>query len=70
MYLYLSMGVMRKKSVILRAMERAPGVEIVLLSNSLMASRSIVGVPQYPGLFSLLPPSVRRVRLGSDVSGT
>ena len=50
-------------------MKRAPGLYIVLLINSLTVRRSDVGVPQSPEYFTLLPPDMRRVRLGSDLSG-
>ena len=69
MYSYRSMGITRKKYFILRVVKRVPVVDIVMLINSLTVKRSIVGVPQSPEQFTLLPPTVRRVRLGSYFSG-
>ena len=46
-----------------------PLVEMVLLSRSFTVSMSAVGVTQSPGKLIRLPPTVSRMRYGSDFSG-
>ena len=50
-------------------MSFAPLFGMVLLSRSFTVIMLDVGVPQSPGKFIRLPPTVSRMRYGSDFSG-
>ena len=51
------------------AMNRAPGVEITLLSRSFIVRRLAVGVPQSMSTSRFCAPKVSRVRLNSSFWG-
>jgi hypothetical protein len=64
MYLYLDVGVMRKKLARSMPYNLALGIKVVELMRSLEVTRSAVGVLLLPAYVILLPPTVSRVQCG------
>lgn len=62
MYSKSSMGLLRKKSLISAVKNFAPGVEMTLLTRSLVSMIEAAGDPASPAYSSLSPPTVSRTR--------